>query len=74
MPRAPRLTGAELVRALCRLGFEVVGQRGSHVRLRRPGSGPFVIVPVHAGKIIGQGLLGAILDQAGVAVDDLRHA
>ena len=73
MPRTPRLTGADLVRAFCRLGFEVVGQRGSHVRLRR-GSGPFVIVPVHAGKIIGQGLLGAILDQAGVTVDELRHA
>ncbi len=54
--------------------FEVVGQRGSHVRLRRPGSDPFVIVPVHAGKIIGAGLLAAILEQAGVGVDDLRHA
>jgi predicted RNase H-like HicB family nuclease len=33
-----------------------------------------VIVPVHAGKIIGQGLRGAMLDQAGVTVDELRHA
>ena len=74
MPRSPRLTGPELVRALSRLGFEVVSQRGSHVRLRRPGAGPFVIVPVHAGRIIGAGLLTAILDQAGVTVDDLRHA
>jgi predicted RNA binding protein YcfA (HicA-like mRNA interferase family) len=63
-----------LVRILCRLGFEVVAQRGSHVRLRRPGAGPFVIVPVHAGRIIGVGLLAAILDQAGVTMEDLRHA
>ncbi len=74
MPRAARITGAELVRVLCRLGFEVVSQRGSHVRLRRPGSGRSLIVPVHAGKIIGAGLLAAILDQAGVSVEDLRDA
>jgi predicted RNA binding protein YcfA (HicA-like mRNA interferase family) len=74
MPRAPRITGAELVRALCRLGFQVVGQRGSHARLRRPGVGLIVIVPIHTGRIIGPGLLAAILAQAGVTVDELRHA
>jgi predicted RNA binding protein YcfA (HicA-like mRNA interferase family) len=74
VPRAPRITGAELVRVLCRLGFEVVSQRGSHVRLRRPGSAQSLIVPVHAGKIIGAGLLAAILDQAGIRSEDLRDA
>jgi predicted RNA binding protein YcfA (HicA-like mRNA interferase family) len=74
MPRAPRLTGSDLVRALRRLGFEVASQRGSHVRLRRPGSRQSVVVPVHAGKIIGPGLLAAILEQADVTVDDLRDA
>jgi predicted RNA binding protein YcfA (HicA-like mRNA interferase family) len=33
-----------------------------------------VVVPVHAGKIIGPGLLAAILEQADVTVDDLRDA
>ena len=35
MPKLPRVSGAEVVRALIRLGFEQVRQRGSHVVLRR---------------------------------------
>ena len=37
MPRLPRVLGAEAVRALERLGFTQVRQRGSHVVLKRIG-------------------------------------
>ena len=39
MPRLPRLSGLEAVRALQRLGFEVTRQRGSHIVMRRGASG-----------------------------------
>ena len=73
MPRLPRVTGAELVRALQRLGWAIVVQRGSHVQLRHPDRGGPVTVPVHTGKVLGPGLLQAILKQAGIGVDDLRE-
>ena len=35
MPKLPRISGSEIVRALQRLGFEVARQRGSHIIMRR---------------------------------------
>jgi predicted RNA binding protein YcfA (HicA-like mRNA interferase family) len=74
MPRAPRVTGRDLVRAFRRLGFEVISQSGSHVHLVRPGEALVITIPVHARKTLGVGLLAAILRQAGVSMDDLRDA
>jgi predicted RNA binding protein YcfA (HicA-like mRNA interferase family) len=58
--RLPRLTGAEVVRALARIGFEVVRIKGSHHFLKHP-DGRVTVVPVHAGETIGPGLLSKIL-------------
>ena len=43
-------SGADVVRALQRAGFSQVGQKGSHVKLRRERDGrtQTVIVPLHA--------------------------
>jgi predicted RNA binding protein YcfA (HicA-like mRNA interferase family) len=45
MPKLPRVSGAEVERALGRLGFAVARQRGSHIVLRRGSSG--CVVPNH---------------------------
>ena len=60
-----RVTAAELLRILRNYGFEIVDQRGSHAHLENP-RGIRLTVPVHAGRIIGPGLLLAILRQAGI--------
>jgi predicted RNA binding protein YcfA (HicA-like mRNA interferase family) len=60
MPRRKRLTGKELIRALKKVGFEVVRVKGSHHRLNHP-DGRVTTVPVHSGETIGPGLLGQIL-------------
>lgn len=44
-PSLPHLSGAEAIRALQKLGFVVVRQKGSHVILRRGSSG--CVVPNH---------------------------
>jgi hypothetical protein len=36
MPPLPRITGRELVRALGKLGPQVVAQKGSHAHLKHP--------------------------------------
>lgn len=69
MTRLPRPTGAEVVRALGRAGFEVVRIKGSHHFLRS-GDGRSTVVPVHAGETIGPGLLSKILSDAELTRDE----
>jgi predicted RNA binding protein YcfA (HicA-like mRNA interferase family) len=59
-------SGAEIVRALEKLGFEQVRQRGSHVVLRRGSSG--TVVPLH--RPVKIGTLAGILRQAGVSQEE----
>lgn len=57
MSRMPRVTGAQLVRALKRAGWVVTHHRGSHTYLRHPDRVGIVTVPVHAGETINPWLL-----------------
>ncbi|MGE3677683.1 MAG: type II toxin-antitoxin system HicA family toxin [Burkholderiales bacterium] len=70
MPKLPRVSGADTVRALQRLGFAVARQRGSHVVLRRESNG--CVVPNHRELKIGT--LAGVLKQAGVSAEDFINA
>src|SRR5579859_2550416 len=72
MPPLPRVTGREVVRALGKLGWEAVIQKGAHAQLKHPARGGRLTVPLHAGETIGPGLLRSILNQAGVTVEELK--
>ena len=61
------VSGQETVAALSKAGFVLVGQRGSHVKLRDQG-GRTVIVPLH--RELARGTLSAILRQTGLAVSE----
>lgn len=63
MPKIPALTGHEVIRVLERINFQVIRQKGSHVRMKHL-DGRVVTIPVHLGKNIGRGLLGKILRDA----------
>ncbi len=63
MPRLPALTGNEVVSALEKVGFQVIRQKGSHVRMQHEDT-RVVTIAVHAGKNIGRGLLRKILRDA----------
>jgi predicted RNA binding protein YcfA (HicA-like mRNA interferase family) len=66
MPKLPRISGAEAIRALQRLGFEKVRQNGSHVVLRREDKG--CVVPMHTELKVGT--LAGVLRQADVSAED----
>ena len=66
MPEFLVCWGAEVIRALERLGFRLVRQRGSHVMLRNGVVG--CVVPVH--RELKRGTLSGILRQAGVDAAD----
>ena len=48
------LPAEKVIKALIKIGFQVVRQRGSHVFLRHP-DGRTTVVPVHKGEVIGRG-------------------
>jgi predicted RNA binding protein YcfA (HicA-like mRNA interferase family) len=70
MPKLPILSGAEVVRALVRLGFEQTRQRGSHVVMRKGSVG--TVVPLH--KEVKTGTLAGILRQAQISQDEFLEA
>jgi predicted RNA binding protein YcfA (HicA-like mRNA interferase family) len=80
MPKLPRVKASEVIRALERLGFVQVRQKGSHVILKKrvmmeDGEETRVsevgcVVPLHR-KAIAVGTLSNILNQANVSIEEL---
>ena len=60
MSRLPRLAGTDVLRALEKIGFQVIRKRGSHVFVRHP-DGRATVIPVHKGEDLGLGILSKIL-------------
>ena len=73
MTRIPALRAGEIVRALRRLGFERMRQKGSHIRLRHP-DGRLASVPDHGSRELRREFVLNILKQAGVEVGDFLAA
>jgi predicted RNA binding protein YcfA (HicA-like mRNA interferase family) len=69
-PALPVVSGAQVITALAKVGFEHVSQRGSHVKVRRD-DGRVVIVPMH--RELARGTLRSILRQAGLTVDEFTE-
>lgn len=61
MPMTPR----EMIKHLKKNGFEIVGQNGSHVKMRNAETGHQTEVPYHSSDL-KRGLEQAILKQAGL--------
>ena len=62
MPKLQRLSGEQAIKALERMGFQKVRQRGSHVVMRREDVG--CVIPLH--RELATGTLRGALRQAGV--------
>lgn len=69
MSKLPQVSGAELVRALQKCGFNVWRQHGSHIILRRDDPFAQTVVPNH--RQIDRGTLRAILRQAEITAEEL---
>lgn len=69
MTKLPQLKSGQVVKALRHLGFQIVRQRGSHVRLSHP-NGRLVSVP-HHNRPLFVGTLHSILSQADTSIETL---
>ncbi|NET70674.1 MAG: type II toxin-antitoxin system HicA family toxin [Sphaerospermopsis sp. SIO1G2] len=73
MPRLPRISSREAIRALERLGFEEVRQTGSHVVMKRETADGEIgcVVPLH--RELKVGTLSGILKQARVSAEEFIY-
>jgi predicted RNA binding protein YcfA (HicA-like mRNA interferase family) len=70
MSRLPTLSGKEAIRALGKVGFQLIRQAGSHIVLQKaiPGSTITVVVPNH--PELAKGTLRSIIRKSGLSVDE----
>jgi len=71
LSKLPAISGREMVRVLSKIGFAIVGRRGSHVRLKRRRGKEILIVVVPMHRELAKGTLRSILRQANLIVEDL---
>jgi predicted RNA binding protein YcfA (HicA-like mRNA interferase family) len=74
MPKLKSFSGGELIKVFAVFGFEVLSQKGSHIKLRRISENKkeTLIIPNH--NSIDKGTLKAIIRQASkfIPVEDLN--
>lgn len=70
--KLPLLTAKELIKILNKFGFQVIRQKGSHIYLRHQ-DGRCTVVPLHAGKEIGRGLLKRILNETEISREEFLN-
>ncbi len=70
--RIPVVSAKETIKVFEKIGYEVVRQKGSHIRMRdysNPHHQPLTI-PNH--KNLKPGLLKSLMNDAGISVEDFR--
>jgi len=65
--KLPTVSGRDVIKALKKIGFEVVRTKSSHVKLRK--NYRIVIVPLH--NELSKGTLLSIIRQAGITKEHL---
>lgn len=68
----PRVTAAQVIRALDKIDFVLTRQSGSH-KIYKNAAGRRVTVPFHAGKILHPKVLKSILADAGLTVEEFTQ-
>lgn len=74
MNKVPSENYDRIIAALKRLGFSVIRQRGSHIRLQKQLTGRQIKITVPVHRPVKRGTLSHILKQAEVALDDFLAA
>ena len=72
MSPVPLLRPSQIVRALERLGWKVVRQRGSHIIMAKPGHIATLSIPDH--PEVARGTLRSLIQKAGVSLDEFLQA
>jgi len=68
MKQLPQISGQDCIKALCRAGFFIKRQHGSHIILRRDKPFAQLVVPNH--KELDKGTLRAIIRQTDLSIEE----
>ncbi len=68
--KLPVISGKEALKALERVGFVVVRQRGSHVRIKKVTSKSVIKITIPIHETLDRGTLKGILRNAGLTVEE----
>ncbi len=72
MVKLPVVSGREMIRLLTKMGFRVVGSRGSHIRLKKRNEKVLtVVVPDH--RELAKGTLRSIMRKANLTLEELTR-
>jgi len=69
MKKLKPISAEKVIKALTKIGFSVIRQRGSHVIMKHP-DGRVTVIPVHPGEEIGRGLLMKIIKEIGITKEE----
>ena len=70
MAKLPKVSGRQAIKVFQQIGYRVVRQNGSHVRLRDDGNERHRPLTVPNHKELKPGLLRALIRDAGLTVDE----
>jgi predicted RNA binding protein YcfA (HicA-like mRNA interferase family) len=73
MTAAPKVSADEVIRALRKIGFIKVSQRGSHQKWKHPTSGKITIVSYHSKTIIHPKTFATIVEGTGLSMDAFKE-
>lgn len=63
------VSAEKVVKALNKIGFQPVRQKGSHLFMRHP-DGRSTVIPIHLGEELGRGILKEILSDVGMSKEE----
>ena len=69
-PKLPVVSGRQVIRVLERIGYQIVRQKGSHIRLRDENNPEHLPITVPDHRTLKPGLLRQILRDANLTVDE----
>ncbi len=69
--KLPVVSGNDAIKAFEKLGYVMVRQTGSHVRMKHQSDGSKKPLPNH--KVIGKGLLRKLLRDAEISVEEFNN-
>ena len=73
MPKLPILSGDQTVRCFEKLGYYVVRQRGSHIRMRHKFDKNKKPITIPRHKTLGKGLLRKLIRDADISIETIAN-
>tara|TARA_Y100000310_G_scaffold241089_1_gene245003 strand:+ start:1865 stop:2083 length:219 start_codon:yes stop_codon:yes gene_type:complete len=69
--KLPQISGIELVKRLSKFGFEIVRQRGSHIRLEKMIDSEIIKITVPNHPLLKKGTLHRIVKDCGLIPEEI---